>query len=83
MSEEKRRGHTIHISRKDTSIGPQALVLGPDATPQQGTEILIINGKPIPFTKSDQGYNIYYLPPAPSLIEAARNYVDIQREISE
>ncbi len=88
MTEEKRRGYNILISDQDAAPGPEssgaeAIAPATPTEPSDNTEVLSINGKVVPFTKSDQGYHIYYLPPAPSLLEAARNFVDTQREIVE
>lgn len=84
---ETRRGYIIEVLSED-----DPLVMFRMAAPSQKSEgitsaarneigpTLKIDGRPVPFTKSEQGYNIYYMPTKETLIEAARNFVDTQPE---
>lgn len=84
---ETRRGYTIEVLSEDDpfdvfsmaapSSGVEEIV---SAARDETGEVLMIDGKPVPFTKSADGYNIYYIPTQETLIEAARIFVDTQPE---
>lgn len=85
MSEEMRRGYNIKIykampSSSTDEVSPQLNAVAGDS---EGNEVLRIDDTNVPFLKTDQGYRIYYQPPEESLLEAARSYIDTQREKSE
>jgi hypothetical protein len=83
--EEVRRGYKIEIlSAGDSAPHALAVESGVDETVAAARaatgETLVIDGKPVPFTRSAGGYNIYYMPAENTLIEAARKFVDTQPE---
>ena len=45
-----------------------------------GKEVLRIDGKEIPFLKTEEGYQVFYLAPRSSLIRAAREYAQTQSQ---
>ena len=87
---ETRRGYTIEVLSEDDvfnvfslaapSGGVEEIV---SAARDETGEILMIDGKPVPFTKSTDGYNIYYIPTQETLLDAARKFVDTQPEKSQ
>lgn len=82
MSEETRRGYKIEVTRKEGFLATFARTIGllrTEGAAQQGEELLI-DGATVPYLKTEDGYKIYYGSPKPSLIEAARNYIDTQPE---
>lgn len=89
--EELRRGYKIEVlSEGDATprvFSESARESGVDETvaaAREATgETLVIDGKPVPFTKSAEGYNIYYMPAESSLMDAARKFVDTQPEKSQ
>lgn len=76
--EEERRGYSIEIrGAAPEALGvPGAEALGEDAA----AEVLRIDGEDVPFLRTSQGYRIYYQPPTPDLLSAARSFVDTQPE---
>lgn len=86
MPEERRRGHSIEIIAPGQSTPgleaalPEDLAAGVDAGDE---EVLLIDGKVVPYRRTTEGVRIYYQPPANSLIEAARGFVDTQPEKPE
>lgn len=86
MAEEQRRGHSLEITPTERLPGglerslPESLAAGVAPSDE---EILLIDGEVVPYLRTPEGVRIYYQPPAANLIEAARNFVDTQREESE
>ena len=88
---EIRRGYTIEVlSQEDTAsrdfdkFAPESGVEEMVTAAREATgETLVIDGKPVPFTKSADGYNIYYMPTENTLLDAARKFVDTQPEKSQ
>lgn len=82
MPEETRRGYKIEVRRKEGFLTTFARTIGllrtEGAIPQG--EDLLIDGTKVPYIKTEDGYKIYYGSPKPTLLEAARNYIDTQRE---
>jgi len=74
---EVSRGHVIEVSNPQASSSEALPEVAADTISQ---EILLIDGEPIPYYKNEQGYHIYYQPPENSLLKAARNFVETQRE---
>ncbi len=89
--EEVRRGYRIEVlsaedsaSRDLNEVALESGVKETVAAAREATgEMLMIDGKPVPFTKSADGYNIYYMPTENALMEAARKFVDTQPEKSQ
>jgi hypothetical protein len=86
MTEEVSRGYRIEIrgarSVTEATSGPQHGVLNSSRATGDNPdeEVLLIDGKPIPFVRSPGGYSIYYLVGFPTLLDAARAYVGTQSE---
>ncbi len=82
MLKEKRRGYDIEIRSSEPSELTTTTVFSEGVTPEgeNGSEVLLIDGKVVPYLKTSEGYRIYYLPPTPDLPSAARIYVDTQPE---
>lgn len=76
MPEETRRGYKIQVIPK-AGAGAQGFAA---AGAEPGHQTLLIDGKETPYRKTPKGYSIYFTPPAPDLMEAARRYIDTQRE---
>jgi len=85
MTEEVRRGYKIEIYDQPPSNNLDEFSPRLNANPgrSEPTEALRIDDKNIPYQKTNQGYRIYYQPPEDSLIDAARSFIDTQREKSE
>ena len=86
MTEELRRGYHIEVIPAENqaeinAVQPEGVDI-PDIAgdANQTGETLLIDGEPTPYIRTDEGYRIFYQPPAPTLLEAARDYVDTQRE---
>ena len=86
MITEQRRGYRIEIrtsapsTRPREETVPDVAAAVPDST---APEVLLIDGKVIPYIKTQEGIRIYYQTPKSDLLEAARSYVDTQREKTE
>lgn len=82
MLKEERRGYNIEIRSSSPSERTTTIVFSEGVTPEgeDGSEVLLIDGKVVPYLKTSEGYRIYYQPPAPDLPSAARIYVDTQPE---
>ncbi len=82
MLKEERRGYNIEIRSSSPSERTTTTVFSEGVTPEgeDGSEVLLIDGKVVPYIKTSEGYRIYYQPPAPDLPSAARSYVDTQPE---
>ena len=86
MAEERRRGHSIEIIAPGQSTHgleaaqPENLAAGAEASDE---DIVLIDGKVVPYRRTTEGVRIYYQPPANSLIEAARDFVGTQPEESD
>ena len=80
MFKEERRGYNIEIRSSEPSERTTTTVFSEGVTPQRedGGEVLLIDGKVVPYIKTSEGYRIYYQPPAPDLPSAARFYIDTQ-----
>lgn len=98
MPQEERRGHKIRIetvrtlrSNPDLSLLHERLTAAPQAATQDkdiessGDEkpVLFIDDQVVPYARTEEGYRVYYQPPEKTLLEAARSFVDTQREASE
>lgn len=99
MTEEIRRGHSIRIYSIEAFIGSPNLSELRDnfvASPKSATQfealsadnderqdVLTIDGEIVPYVHTQEGYRIYYQPPTETLLDAARSYVDTQREAVE
>ena len=74
MTEEIRAGHVISIEETPPPAGAGIVAAAPT------DPVLRINGEEVPYVRNEEGYHIYYQPPEPSLIGAARSFVDTKRE---
>lgn len=87
LSEDDSASMVLTQSALESGSGAEKFESGVEKTiaaARQATgEVLIIDGKPVPFTKSADGYNIYYVPTQNTLLEAARKFVDTQPEKSQ
>lgn len=94
--EELFRGHSILIyNPQDTlsdfhSVNPsggEPVWADKSSTPspieKERDDMLMINGKAIPYTKDATGYYIYYQSVEQNLLDAARSYLETQSEASE
>lgn len=86
MLTENRRGYDIEIRNSEPPEGSRVTVFSGElsvdgeAEAASSEEVLIIDGKVVPYIKTSEGYQIYYQPPAPDLPSAARSYIDTQPE---
>lgn len=86
MFTEKRRGYDIEIRSSEPSERSGIRVFSGrfpangEVETSDNTEVLLIDGEVIPYSKTTEGYRIYYQPPTPDLPSAARSYVDTQPE---
>ncbi|MCK5830358.1 MAG: hypothetical protein KAH20_08650 [Methylococcales bacterium] len=76
-SKEVYRGYVIEINTPQVSSSRALPEREANATVG---EVLLVDGKSIPYLKNTQGYHIYYQPPEDSLIKAARSFIETQRE---
>jgi hypothetical protein len=76
MTREVTRGYVIEIYRPQ-ALAANATGLASNAINQ---ETLLIDGEIIPYIQDAYGYHVYYQPPQNSLIKAARNFIETQRE---
>ena len=85
MATEKRRGYVIELQSGQPAPTDEALAV--EASPVSASaatgDVLLIDGKEIPYVATQEGIRIYYQPPEDNLLSAARSYVDTQREKSE
>jgi len=73
---EVTRGYVIEIYSPQA---PAASAVG-FANNTTNQETLLIDGEAIPYVLDTYGYHVYYQPPQNTLIEAARNFIETQRE---
>lgn len=78
--EETRRGYKITIETEAVEELFIAEAEGAENRAVVESETLMIDEKPVPFLRTDEGIRIYYQQPQPDLISAARSYVDTQPE---
>jgi hypothetical protein len=86
MTEERRRGYHIEIRSSQKAVAAGRELPAGDHTFSAGAgeeETLLIDGKVVPYLTTPEGIRIYYQPPAQNLLEAARSFVDTQREKKE
>jgi hypothetical protein len=86
MVSERRRGYHIEV-RSAAPSAPGAASLTAEASAgvhaSAENEVLLIDGKVVPYAKTQEGFRIYYQAPEKDLLTAARSYVDTQREKSK
>ncbi|WP_457796130.1 hypothetical protein [Methylocystis sp. S23] len=82
MTEETRRGYKIEVRNKGNFLTNFARTIGLIRTEgaQSQKQELLIDGATVPYIKTEEGYKIFYGRPKDTLLEAARSYIDTQRE---
>ena len=82
------RGHKIEIVSPEGGI--EALAARPEGlppavegrAPEEVTEdILLIDDEEVPYLATPEGFQVWYQPPKPTLMEAAESYLDTQPEV--
>ena len=81
-NKEKVRGYTVEVvpaKPQAPSSGSSGVAIEGLAPEADAKDKLLIDGKEVPYLKSEEGYWITYSLPAPTLMDAARDYLATQK----